>query len=182
MSETRLDKFNNKWYQSPGNPIGRLLWYFTNIIFFKSGFPIYGLKIFLLKLFGAKVGKNVIVKPHVNIKSPSNLIIGSNVWIGENVWIDNLALVTIEDHVCISQGAFLLCGNHNYAKQNFDLMIGEIYLEKGAWIGAKAIVTPGVRVHSHAVLSVASVASNNLDAFGIYRGNPAVKIKERVIS
>jgi putative colanic acid biosynthesis acetyltransferase WcaF len=107
------------------------------------------------------------------------LEIGSHVWIGENVWIDNLAKVTIESNVCISQGAMLLCGNHNYKKTTFDLIIGEIYLKEGSWIGAKSIVCPGVTLHSHAILAVGSVANKNLDAYGIYQGNPAVKIRER---
>ena len=182
MKTTRLDTFENKWYKPPGSALGRLIWYFVNLTFFKSAFPIYGFKVFLLKLFGAKVGKNVLIKPHVSIKYPGNLVLGSHVWIGEQVWIDNLAKVTIEDNVCVSQGALLLCGNHNYKKSSFDLMIGEIYLEQGAWVGAKSLVGPGVRLKSHSILSVASVATSDLEAFWIYRGNPAVKVKERIIN
>ena len=78
------------------------------------------LKIYLLKIFGAKIGKGVIIKPGVNIKYPWNLYIGDHVWIGENVWIDNLDDVIINNHVCVSQGAMLLCGNHNYKKSSFN--------------------------------------------------------------
>jgi putative colanic acid biosynthesis acetyltransferase WcaF len=73
----------------------------------------------------------------------------------------------------------LLCGNHNYKKESFDLMTGKIIIEDGVWIGAKAIVCPGVTCHSHSVLSVGSVATKDLDANSIYQGNPAVKIKSR---
>jgi putative colanic acid biosynthesis acetyltransferase WcaF len=181
MNETKLDQFNNRWYKPSGNPIGRLLWYFVNAAIFKSSFPFYYPKVMLLKLFGAKVGNGVVIKPHVNIKRPSNLILGNHIWIGEQVWIDNLAKVIIEDNVCISQGAMLLCGNHNYNKSSFDLMVGEIVLERGSWIGARALVGPGIRVKSHAVLSVNSVATNDLEPFSIYRGNPAIKVKDRII-
>jgi putative colanic acid biosynthesis acetyltransferase WcaF len=75
----------------------------------------------------------------------------------------------------------LLCGNHDFKKSTFDLIIGEIHLEEGVWIGAKALVWPGVTCKSHAVLSVESVASKNLEPFTIYRGNPAVKVRNRVI-
>lgn len=159
----------------------RALWYRFCSTFFCSRFPFNGFKIFLLRLFGAKVGKGVVIKPSVNIKSPWLLRIGDFAWIGEHVWIDNLVNVSIGANCCISQGALLLTGNHDYKKSTFDLVTGEIVLEEGVWIGAKATVCPGVTCHSHAVLIVGSVASSNLDAYGIYRGNPAVKVKEREI-
>ena len=87
----------------------------------------------------------------------------------------------IGNNVCISQDAILMCGNHNYKKVSFDLMVGDITLEDGVWVGAKCLVCPGVTLHSHAVLSVASVASTDLERYGIYRGNPAIKIKTRII-
>lgn len=182
MSKTvDLSTFNNKWYK-PGNPVKRFLWYFINVLFIKNGwFPFSGFKRFWLKLFGAKIGKGVVIKPNVNIKYPWKLIVGDHVWIGENVWIDNLETITIGNNCCLSQGVFLLCGNHDYTSSSFDLMVKPIVLEDGAWIGAKAIVCPGVTVGTHAVLSVGSVATRNLDAYGIYSGNPASRIKERVI-
>ena len=82
---------------------------------------------------------------------------------------------------CISQGAMLLCGNHNFSVSSFDLIVGDITLEEGVWLGAKSIVTPGVTCGSHSVLTVGSVASNDLEAYSINRGNPAEKIKSRVI-
>ncbi|WP_047551042.1 WcaF family extracellular polysaccharide biosynthesis acetyltransferase [Psychroserpens sp. Hel_I_66] len=176
-----LSSYNNSWYQ-PGSRVKRLLWYFVNELFFKSGFfPISGLKVFWLRLFGAKIGAGVTIKPNVNIKYPWKLSIDDHCWIGESVWIDNLDNVTIESNVCLSQGVFLLCGNHNYKSQSFDLIVKPIFLKQGAWIGAKSIIGPGVTVHDHAVLSIGSTASTNLEAYGIYRGNPAQKIKERVI-
>lgn len=127
------------------------------------------------------MGKKVLIKPGVNIKYPWQLEIGDNCWIGERVWIDNLAKVRIGSHVCLSQGAMLLCGNHDYGKSTFDLILGEIKLEDGAWIGALSVVGPGVTVGSHALLSVGSVATRNLDGWKIYRGNPAEVVCERVI-
>ena len=178
-SKQKLALFNNSWYKPGAGFLKRFLWYYTNVCWFKSAFPINGFKLFLLKLFGAKVGKGVVIKPYVNIKYPWKLSIGNNVWIGEEVWIDNLDDVEIGDNVCISQGAMFLCGNHNYKKESFDLITGKIIIKEGAWIGAKSLVGPSVVVHENAVLAVSSVATKNLDTNGIYRGNPAVKIKER---
>lgn len=180
--ETNLATFNNSWYNTGASFIARINWYLINAVFFKSAFPINGVKIVLLKMFRARIGKNVVIKPHVNIKYPWRLNIDNNVWIGEHVWIDNLADVCIEDNVCLSQGAMLLCGNHNYKKESFDLITGNITLKKGSWIGAKSIVCPGVTVGSHAVLTVGSVATKNMNDYMVYQGNPAQAVKERIIS
>lgn len=180
QNSTRLDLFNNNWYR-PGPVWIRVCWFVFSHLFFMSGFPISAVKRWLLRLFGAKVGSGVVIKPHVNIKYPWKLQIGHHVWIGEGVWIDNLADVTIGDHACISQGAMLLCGNHNYKKTTFDLIIGKIRIDNGAWIGAQCTVCPGVRCGSHAVLTVGSVATTHLEPYSIYQGNPAVKIKDRHI-
>lgn len=179
--KTDLSKFNNDWYQ-PGSKIKILLWFFFNAFFLKNKYnPSSGIKKTVLKLFGAKIGKGVVLKPSISVKYPWKLIIGDFTWIGENVWIDNLDQVTIGNNVCISQGALLLCGNHNYKKSKFDLMIGSIILEDGVWIGAKSIVTQNVTCKTHSVLAVQSVCSSDLEANSIYKGNPAVKIKDRII-
>lgn len=180
--KTDLSKYNNDWYK-PGSAIKRLFWFWIQALFFHSKlFPFSGLFKFWLRLFGAKIGKGVVVKPGVTVKYPWKLEIGNYSWIGENAWIDNLDLVKIASHVCISQGAMLECGNHDYSKQTFDLMVAPIHLEDGVWIGAKAFVGPGTICKNHSVLSANSRAPKSLEAYGIYAGNPAVKIKERTIS
>jgi putative colanic acid biosynthesis acetyltransferase WcaF len=147
MPQTNLAVYNNYPYHPGGDAFKRLLWYYVNALVFKSAlFPINGLKTGLLKLFGARLGKGVVVKPAVNIKSPWFLTIGNNTWIGENVWIDNLVMVSIGSNVCLSQGAILQTGSHNYKKSTFDLITGSIILEDGAWVGCGAIINQGVTV------------------------------------
>jgi putative colanic acid biosynthesis acetyltransferase WcaF len=183
MTKTNLSQFNNSSYNPGGGILKRLLWYFINAIVFNSAlFPFSGLKVWLLKVFGARVGKGVNIKPSVNIKYPWRLTIGDYTWIGENVWIDNLDDIIIGSNACISQGALLLCGNHNYKKSTFDLITGKIVIEDGAWIGAKCVVCPGVTCKTHSVLTTGSVANKDLDSYGIYRGNPAMWVKERKIN
>ncbi|MDX2248420.1 MAG: WcaF family extracellular polysaccharide biosynthesis acetyltransferase [Bacteroidia bacterium] len=185
MSERKpvnLRTFNNDWYQPGAGILVRTLWYLVNVLFFLNPFnPISSIKILMLRLFGAKIGQRVNIKPSVNIKYPWLLEVGDDVWIGENVWIDNLAKVSLGNNTCLSQGSLLLTGNHNFSLPGFDLMVGEIMLEEGVWIGAKSVVCPGVRCHSHAVLAVGSVATHDLEPYGIYQGNPAQKVRERVI-
>ena len=182
MNTTELKSFENNNYTAKAGFVKKFIWYYINIIFLKSsGLLIYKFRIAILSVFGAKLGIGIVLKPSISIKYPWLLSIGDHTWIGENVWIDNLVQVTIGNNVCISQGAMLLTGNHNYKKSSFDLITGEIILEDGVWIGAKAIVCPGVKCGSHAILTVGSVATKDLEPYGIYQGNPAVFIRKREI-
>lgn len=180
--KTDLSSFNNDHYR-PGSKVKIFFWYFFNIFFLLNPWnPSSRLKVFILRVFGAEIGKGVVIKPSVNIKYPWKLEVGDHVWIGEKVWIDNLDKVSLQSHSCISQGAMLLCGNHHYKKTTFDLIVRQITLEEGSWVGAKALVAPGVVVGSHALLTAGSIATKNLKPYGIYSGNPAEWKKERVIS
>lgn len=180
--KTDLSRYDNSWYQ-PGSFIKRITWLAINSIFFNHSLAVFnGLKCALIRWYGGKVGERVMIKPSVNIKYPWFLNIGNDVWIGEKVWIDSLTTITIADNVVLSQGAMLLTGNHNYTLPTFDLVVKPIVLEAGVWIGAQAVVCPGVVCKSHSVLAVGSVATKNLEAFCIYQGNPAVKVKTRLIS
>lgn len=181
MKKVDLSKYNNSFYQ-PGSRIKRLLWWLCSYFFVNTFFPWpVTLKLNLLRLFGAKIGSGVNIKPSVNIKYPWFLEIGDHAWIGEKVWIDNLALIHIGANACLSQGAMLLTGNHNYKKDTFDLVLGEIHLEEGVWVGAKSTVCPGVLMKSHSILAVGSVLTKNAEAYMIYQGNPSQVVRKRKI-
>lgn len=162
--------------------IKQLMWYGVNILFFKNPFNVFSsLKVTLLRWFGARVGRAVVVKPAVNIKFPWKLRVGDHTWIGEGVWIDNLAEVTIGSHVTLSQGCLFLTGGHDHSKVGFDFMSSAVVLEDGVWIGARAVVAGGVTCRTHSILGIGSVAEKDLDAYTIYKGNPAVPVMKRVI-
>src|SRR6202012_3724279 len=151
-------------------------------IFFKNPLNILSsLKVSLLKFFGEKLGKGVVVKPAVNIKYPWKLQVGDHSWIGEEVWIDNLSEVIIGANVTLSQGSLLLTGSHDHTRTSFDFISYPIQLEDGVWIGAKAVVFGGVTCGSHSILGINSVAEKNLDPYTIYKGNPAVPVLTRII-
>jgi putative colanic acid biosynthesis acetyltransferase WcaF len=167
---------------SPGSKWKIVLWNFTNVILFINPLNAsYKFKALILRSFGAKVGTGVIFKQNISIKYPWFLEIGDNVWIGERVWIDNLGKVKIGSNVCISQCAMFLCGNHNYKKETFDLIVGDITLEDGVWVGAKSVVCPGVTMKSHSILTVGSVLTKDAEEYGIYQGVPAVMVRRREI-
>lgn len=177
-----LSSFSPKGYDKGAGLFKQVLWYVVNALLVRSSLnPFVFVKVFLLRMFGAQVGKGVIIKNEVRIKAPWNLKIGDNCWIGENVWIDNLDKVFIGNDVCISQGAMLLTGNHDYTLSDMPYRNAPILIRDGAWVGAQTTVCPGVTIYRYAILTVGSVATKDLEESGIYQGNPAVKIRTRVI-
>lgn len=182
MNGVDLSRYDNRWYSPGGTRLKRILWYVVNALVFDSWLaPSSALKCKVLRAFGARIGSGVVIKPRVNIKYPWLLSIGDHCWVGEGVWLDNLAMLTIGSHVCISQGAYLLTGNHDYRDKAFGLVVKPITLHDGCWVGAKTIVCPGVVMNAGAVLTGGSVLQRAADAFGIYTGHPAQKTKLRMI-
>src|SRR5256885_1598284 len=107
-----LSLFNDREYYAGRGLVLRTAWYFCNAIVFDSWLvPISSVKRALLRLFGACIGKGVVIKPRVNVKYPWHLTVGDHSWIDEGVWIDNLVSVKVGANVCISQSAYLLTGN-----------------------------------------------------------------------
>jgi len=158
----------------------RAAWYGLSLFFIDSPIPWPQIfKVGLLRFLGATIGDGVVIKPRVRIKYPWNLHIGGHTWVGESVWIDNLAPVQIGSHCCLSQGACLMTGNHDRTSPSFDLRLTPIEIADGAWIGAKALLCPGVQVETHAILNAGAVAKGTLEAHGIYEGNPAERVGTR---
>lgn len=175
-----LSLYTNPTYNPGASVLKRAVWHIFSQFFIDSQVPVpVSFKRRILTWFGAKVGKGVVIKPGVKIKHPWYLEVGDYSWIGEEVWIDNLVPVKIGANCCISQGAMLLTGNHNYKKPTFDLITGSIVLADGVWVGAKAVVCPGVKMGTHAVLTVSSVATKECMDYEIYQGNPAISVKMR---
>ena len=100
-------------------------------------------------------------------------------WLGENCWIDNVALVTIDSHACVSQEVYLCTGNHDWTSPTFQLKDTPIHIGESCWVAARATVGPGAKLGRGAVLSLGSVTSGSLEPMTIYAGNPAQPIKER---
>jgi putative colanic acid biosynthesis acetyltransferase WcaF len=160
-----------------------VIWLFVSLVLFRlCPFSLSPLKRAVLRAFGARVGRGVTIKPQVKITFPWKLTIGDHVWLGEECWLLNLERIVIGNNVCVSQRAFLCTGSHNYKAPSFDLIVNPITLEDGSWIGAGAWIGPGVTVGNHAVLAAGSAALRDLEAGGVYRGNPAQFVKARVIS
>lgn len=165
----------------PGRPfVFRALWLLVEALLF--GNPVvtsYRFKRGLLRVFGAEIGPDVIIKPGVHVKYPWRLRIGGNCWLGERVWLDNMEDIILGDNVVVSQGAYLCTGNHDWADPGMGLRPSSIEVEAGAWIGAFARVAPGSRIGRQSVLMLGAVALSATEPGVIYAGNPAVPIGRR---
>ncbi len=151
------------------------VWYFVSLLVFESGWmPVSGLKCRLLRLFGARIGRGVVLRPNVRIKFPWRLKVGDHCWIGRGVWIDNLADVTLGDHVCVSQDAYFCTGSHDHRSPGFELRNSPVLVADGAWIAARAVVLGGVSVGRNSVVSACSLASRDVPDFHVATGVPAV--------
>lgn len=175
-----LSEFRNPEYNPGRGLLTRTIWYFISLMLFESGwFPVSGIKVRVLRLFGAKIGSGVVIKPHVRIKFPWRLSIGDHCWIGQDVWIDNIEDVTIGVSVCVSQLAYFCTGSHDHRTRGFDLLAKPITVESGAWIGARVTLLGGVVVHANAIAAAGAVVVKSVPAASIVGGNPARQIGTR---
>lgn len=175
----RLDRYNNSNFDRGRSRLIEALWIFCEMCFVRCALPGSRHRVWLLRKFGAKIGRGVVIRPGVRIKFPWRLRIGNYSWIGDSVWVDNLAEVDIGCHCCVSQGVYLCTGGHDWQKDSFDLVIKPIIVEDWVWLCAKSVIGPGVTVHENAVLTLGSVATWDLNAGWIYQGIPADAIRER---
>lgn len=177
-----LAAYDNSWYR-PGRRSSILAWLLISRLFFQTRLPWpYSLKRSLLRLFGARIGRGVVIKQRVTVKYPWFFVVADDSWIGEDVWVDNLCGVEIGSNCCVSQGAYLGTGNHNFKSVSFDLMLAPVVLEDGSWVGARAVMCPGAKLKSGAVLTVGSVLSSVGDINGVYSGVPARKVSIRAFA
>lgn len=176
-----LDTFDSKDFERGRPRLVEACWLAISWLFVESWVPGTALRAFWLRLFGARVGRGVNLKPRLRVKFPWRLEVGDHCWLGEGVWIDNLAPVILGENCCVSQGAYLCTGSHDWSRNDFALKTEPIALHGQCWVGAKAVVGPGVTLGRGAVLGLGSVAMADLDPWSIYLGNPAAFVRARPV-
>jgi putative colanic acid biosynthesis acetyltransferase WcaF len=158
----------------------RLNWNLCWAIFYRtSPRPLHSWRAFLLRLFGAKMGPNCHFYPRSKVWAPWNLICADQVTAGDGVEIYNPAPVTLGSHAILSQEAYVCGATHDYDDPAFPLIAYAMNIGAYAWVCARASVAPGVNIGEGAVLGLGSVATRSLEAWTVYAGVPAVKVKER---
>lgn len=160
----RLAEYTTGGFDRGRSALVEFLWIVVQSLFVRSFLPGSSHRCWLLKMFGARLGRGVVVKPGVRVKFPWRLSVGDYSWIGEDAWIDNLAPVTVGANCCLSQGAYLCTGNHDWSALTFDLRTGPISLEDGAWVAARATVGPGITVGRNAVVALGATVTEDVPA------------------
>jgi putative colanic acid biosynthesis acetyltransferase WcaF len=170
-----LARFQNSHFSRGVPPWKEGLWWVARSLFFAPWFPLpSALRCAVLRLFGARVGSDVVIRSRVNVTFPWRLEIGDHVWIGDEVLILNLAPVRIGSHVCLSQRVFLCTGSHDYKKETFDLITRPIVIEEGCWIAASVFIGAGVTIRRNTVCAAGSVLLRDAGPNALVSGNPAV--------
>jgi putative colanic acid biosynthesis acetyltransferase WcaF len=171
----RLDLYNNSGFSRGASRFTESIWTVISGLIFNTWIPGSNWRRFILRSFGADIGKGVIIKPYVTIKFPWRLTVGDHVWIGEHVWIDNLERISIGSHSCLSQGAYLCTGSHDWADPYFALVTRKITIGSGCWVGAGAAVTPGTVMENGSVITMNGLAKGALAANTIYGASESGK-------
>lgn len=156
------------------------LWWLVQALFFNSSPQVmYGWRRFLLRLFGAKIGKKVIIRPSAKVTYPWKVSIGDYSWIGDEVTLYSLGDIIIGENVVISQKSYICTGGHDYQSEAFDIFSHKIVIEDKAWIATDVYVGPGVTIGRKAVIGARSSVFKNLEGGWVYTGLPARPIKKR---
>lgn len=166
---------------SLSNRIGRELWNVVYILFFRfTPNPLHAWRSFILKLFGAKVGRKVHVYPKVKIWAPWNLELQDECGIANGVNLYSQGKITIGRRSVISQGSHICAGTHDYTKAGFPLITKPIIIHSFAWIAAEVFIHPGVTIGEGCVIGARSVVNKDMPAWMLCSGFPCEAIKERV--
>lgn len=161
----------------------RVLWWPFQIFFLNgTGRVLSPIRIICLKLFGAKIPGKTLVMDGVKVWYPWNLTLMPYSAVGKGVELYNFAPVYIGEQVTISQGSFLCTASHDYTHPHMPLIYKPIVIREQSWIAANSFIGPDVTVAEGCVIGACSVLTKNTDAWYVYAGNPAVKIKQRHIT
>jgi putative colanic acid biosynthesis acetyltransferase WcaF len=180
--QVRLDLFDNssldrgrpRWFEA--------LWVLTRCFFFTTSLPWpNGMKRVLLRRFGAKVGKGVVIRPGVYVHFPWRLVVGDHCWIGDSCQLLNIAPITFEDHVALAHEVYLAAGGHDIRSATMAGKHAPILIKTGSWVASRAFIGPGVTVHERVVVGAAAVVMRDVGPDVVVAGNPAKVIGPRVI-
>lgn len=176
---------NLSTYKTPEGFRGRskitvqLWWIIQATLFRCSPQFMYGWRRFLVRCFGAKIGKKVIIRPSVKITYPWKLQIGDYSWIGDDVSLYTLGKITIGSNAVISQKVYLCTGTHDYNSSDFKILSQPISIEDKCWLATDVYVAPGVTIDKGTVVGARSSVYSDLPSNKVCVGNPAKPIKDR---
>lgn len=171
----KLYLYDNSDFDRGAGKLKEALWILCKCVFFLNPLPWPSfLRAMLLRAFGAKLGRSIVIRSGVNITFPWRFQAGDYVWLGEEVLILSLAPVVLGANICISQRAFLCTGSHSRHRETFDLETRPITVEDSVWIAAQAFIGPGIRIGRDSTVSVGTVLMKSIPPGSLACGNPAI--------
>jgi len=181
MTSSAIDIDSNRLSQkySRKEILARVLWEIVRPFFYLSPRCFFGWRCFLLRLFGAQIGRNVHIYNSATIYMPWNLDIGDWSSIGEHAFVYNLGKITIGNKTTISHRAHLCAGTHDYRDRTLPLWKSPIIVSDCAWVCTDAFVGPDVTVGEGAIVGARSVVIKDVEQWSVVAGNPAQFIKKR---
>lgn len=159
----------------------QLWWLVQSTLFGLSPQFLYGWRRFLLRLFGANIGKGVLIRPSVRVTYPWKVSIGDWAWIGDDVILYSLGEIYIGENAVVSQRSYICTGGHDYIKPSFDIFANQIVIESEAWVATDVFVAPGVRIGRGAVIGARSTVFKDMPPMMICYGNPARAMQPRIV-
>lgn len=159
--------------------IVQLWWLVQSTLFGLSPQFMFGWRRFILRLFGAKIGRNVLIRPSARITYPWKVKIHDYAWIGDNVVLYSLGEIEVGAHVVISQRSYLCAASHDFQKKNFNIFAQKIKIEDEVWLATDVFVAPGTSIGQGAVVGARSSVFHDLRPGMICFGSPAVPVRPR---
>ena len=164
------------------NRLGRLIWNTVAFFFFQlSPRTFHSWRAFLLRIFGAKIGKKVHVYPKAKIWAPWNLELMNECVIANDCTIYCQGKITIGKRTVISQGTHLVAGTHDYTKSSFPLFTKPIHIGDHVWVASETFVHPGIMIGDGCVIGARSVVTKNMPEWMVCTGHPCKPIKPRIL-
>ena len=183
MRKVDLSKYDQSWFdRGKKGYVIALWWIVQDTLFRHSLHNMYGFRNFILRCFGAKIGKNVKIRRKCEITYPWKLEIGDNTWVDDEVLLYNLEKIIIGSNCSITRRSFLCTGNHDSNDPFFGLIVKPITIDDGVWIQADCFISQGVNIKTNSIVRARSSVLKSLEGNKIYQGIPCKAIKERSLN
>lgn len=171
-----LAGFTGQGYDKGRGKVWQIGWLATQSLLTYHWWCPVRLRVAVLRAFGAKIGKDVLLRHRVRIHWPWKLTVGDSCWVGEGAWLLNLEPITIGKNVCVSQEVLLCTGSHDYRSPTFEFDNGPIVIEDGAWVAARATVLRGVRIGQGSVVGAGALIVKDVQQGHVCRAPRAMRV------
>ena len=168
-----LRLYNQSWFDRGRSGGYILLWWLVQAIAFPlTPHSFHGARVALLRLFGARIGEGVSIRPTARFTYPWKVHIGDYSWIGDDVVLYSLDKITVGEHCVISQKSYLCTGSHDPHDPAFGLKTAAIAIGNGVWVAADCFIAPGVHIGANAVIGARSNVLSNIPNQQVCWGSP----------